>query len=527
MSKTNYLTRRSGVYYFRRKIPLALQPTIGRKEVCFSLGTKDPKEAERLAREKAVEIDREWASIQQSITTPAIPASELTLSHYEQIQQTFSNAVLSFMESRKVQGISDAEYDEFETLLAAVDSASRKQFTRGNFRAVAAVLEAWAGVLHITLPDRETPAYRETLLNISKAMRHTIQQAKALHAGDLVPIPPRPAHTALNVDPAVSSTNETSWPVLLERWANERAPRSKTLAEWQLYVGRFADLNPDISIEQTEKRHVVAFKDWLVAKDYSPATVEKHLTAIRSLLGWALDNDIITRNPATGVRIAKATNSAPSRQPYSLEDLNAIFSTAIFREGERPKAGRGEAAFWLPLLGLFTGARLEELGQLLCADVRERDQVHFIAISDAEEGQSVKTNSSRRFIPLHPELLRLGFLDYVADQREQGHQRLFHLLDAGKHGAYTVMWSKWYGRFARKPPLNMPSTKVFHSFRHTFKDAARNSGIPKDVHDAFTGHSSGDVGSTYGNGHSLQSLATWMVKLEYPGLQLDFTGRPM
>ncbi|RQW23315.1 hypothetical protein EHS17_14430 [Rhodobacteraceae bacterium CH30] len=169
MSKTNYLTRRSGVYYFRRKIPLALQSTIGRKEVCFSLGTKDPKEAERLAREKAVEIDREWATIQQSATALPIPASELTLPHFEQLQQIFSHAVLSRMEDRKTGGVISAEeYDDFEALLNAIDDASRKQFPRGDFKAVEAVLEAWAGVLHITLPDRETPAYRAVLLNVSK-----------------------------------------------------------------------------------------------------------------------------------------------------------------------------------------------------------------------------------------------------------------------------------------------------------------------------------------------------------------------
>ncbi|ASJ25979.1 phage integrase SAM-like domain-containing protein [Laribacter hongkongensis] len=321
----------------------------------------------------------------------------------------------------------------------------------------------------------------------------------------------------------IPSGGGTSWLVLLERWASERVPTSKTLAEWRLYVDRFLEQNPAVTVEQTEKSHVVGFKDWLVAKQYSSATVEKHLTAIKRLLGWALDNDIISRNPASGVRVAKAANAAPGRQPYSLEDLNAIFGMPIFRKAERPKAGRGEAAFWLPLLGLFTGARLEELGQLLCSDVRERDRVNYIAISDAEEGQSVKTSSSRRLIPLHPELLRLGFLDYVADQRKRGHQHLFHLLESNRHGACTAAWSKWYGRFARTPSLNMPKSKVFHSFRHTFKDAARNSGIPKDVHDAFTGHSANDVGSTYGNGPSLQSLAVWISKLEYPGLQLDFT----
>ncbi|MCG9040039.1 DUF6538 domain-containing protein [Laribacter hongkongensis] len=205
MSKTNYLTRRSGVYYFRRKIPLALQSIIGRKEVCFSLGTKDSKEAERLARERAVALDRDWEAIRLLGISPPVSAARLALSDFDQLQQMFSHAVLSRMESRTLAGMSSEEYDDFEALLAAVDTSARKQFPRGDFRAVEAVeavLEAWSGMLHITLPDRETPAYREVLLNVSKAMRHTIQQAKALHSGDLVVVPPRPTHDALSGDSA-------------------------------------------------------------------------------------------------------------------------------------------------------------------------------------------------------------------------------------------------------------------------------------------------------------------------------------
>ena len=136
--KTNYLTRRSGVYYFRRKIPLELQPILGRKEVCFSLGTKDPKEAERLARERAVVLDRDWEAIQLLNTAPPVSAAKLTLSDFDQLQQMFSHAVLSRMEARTLAGMSPEEYDEFEELLVAVDTSARKQFPRGDFRAVSA-----------------------------------------------------------------------------------------------------------------------------------------------------------------------------------------------------------------------------------------------------------------------------------------------------------------------------------------------------------------------------------------------------
>jgi integrase len=50
----------------------------------------------------------------------------------------------------------------------------------------------------------------------------------------------------------------------------------------------------------------------------------------------------------------------------------------------------------------------------------------------------------------------------------------------------------------------MPSTVVFHSFRHTFKDMCRDALIPRDIHQALTGHAKQTVGDTYGKGYSLE-----------------------
>lgn len=59
--------------------------------------------------------------------------------------------------------------------------------------------------------------------------------------------------------------------------------------------------------------------------------------------------------------------------------------------------------------------------------------------------------------------------------------------------------------------------KVFHSFRHTFKDACRRARIPEAVHDALTGHASGSVGRRYGSGQPVEVLAEAVAKLGYSG----------
>jgi integrase len=248
----------------------------------------------------------------------------------------------------------------------------------------------------------------------------------------------------------------------------------------------------------------------------APATVTKQLGALSSLLQYSVDNDLLAINVATGVRVARSKVEKKARLPYDIDDLNKIFSCPIYTDGGRPQGGGGEAAYWLPLLALYTGARLEELGQLRKKDIRQSGNIWYIRITDEAEGASLKTHSSRRVIPIHKELLRLGFVEYAHQQRE----RIFPALKVDSHESLTGNFSKWWGRYARKVIGIEDERKVFHSFRHAFKDACRNSGINQEIHDAFTGHAGSNVGSTYGSGPWLPRLAKEMAQLKYEGLKL-------
>jgi integrase len=158
-------------------------------------------------------------------------------------------------------------------------------------------------------------------------------------------------------------------------------------------------------------------------------------------------------------------------------------------------------------------ARLEELGQLRVSDVREEDGVPYLAIEPGD-GKRVKTKSSRRRVPLHPELVNLGFLDFKAKQETSGEVRLFPELK-GTRFSLTAAWSKYWGRHARSLGITDPR-KVMHSFRHGWKTAAR-SVMSEELHDAITGHSNGSVGRAYGN-VPLKPLADAMAKIRFEGI---------
>src|SRR4029453_4449371 len=121
------------------------------------------------------------------------------------------------------------------------------------------------------------------------------------------------------------------------------------------------------------------------------------------------------------------------------------------------------ADYWLPWLGLYTAARLEELGQLRTGDVKHENDVDYFAIEPGD-GKRVKTKSSRRCVPIHPELIKLGFLGFVDGQRRAGGARLFPELKATSYGSVTAGWSKFWSRHTRALGVGDPR-KVFHSFR--------------------------------------------------------------
>ena len=113
----------------------------------------------------------------------------------------------------------------------------------------------------------------------------------------------------------------------------------------------------------------------------------------------------------------------------------------------------------------------------------------------ADSSKAVKTAAARRYVPVHAELVRCGFLDFVAQRRKDGFRRLFPELKAYR-GRTTKEWSKFWARHTDEHVTDSPS-KTFHSFRHLFVARLRAAGVDRDVIKAI-GHANKDVTAGYG-----------------------------
>ena len=214
----------------------------------------------------------------------------------------------------------------------------------------------------------------------------------------------------------------------------------------------------------------------------APRTREKHLDRLRLFFGIWVKRRLIPFNPCDGFQVTnKAQDEARSREPFSSEDLKAIFSPECVPHTQPHK-------YWPPILALYSGARVNEIAQLFVDDIEEIAGIWGMHIR-----RQTKNKSSRRFVPLHPELIRLGFLDYVNDVRQARFEHVFPGLTWGENGPGDVI-GDWFNRtYLRKTCGITNPAKVFHSFRHTFATAAERAGIPDGRIAQLTGHSTGST----------------------------------
>ncbi len=261
----------------------------------------------------------------------------------------------------------------------------------------------------------------------------------------------------------------------------------------------------------------------------SATTVNKQLTILAAIVSNAQRDGLLDSMPSfvspfdKDVKLRIDAREIEEREPFDVADLRALFGTAVFSEGKRPKGGGGEAAFWFPLIALFSGMRLSEMAGLLIGDLRRDEETGrwFFDVRPNSE-RSVKNASSIRRVPVHRELERIGLLRYRESLSAKG-SRLDDSLwpDVGSaeksEDRATTPWSKWFGRYLRTKAGITSSRKVFHSFRHTFKRMARSAELSEELHDALTGHSGGGrVGRSYGRGYAFDTFASAIDRLAMP-----------
>lgn len=350
-----------------------------------------------------------------------------------------------------------------------------------------------------------------------------------------------------------TSSNDYALSKLLERYLEAKSVSPSTESDWRVSVKRFTDIHGDKSVLEITRGDARAFRvllvkvpsrmpdklrkgnvqkavEWADKNDVarlSPASVNKQLTAVKSVLTWAFRETELSddrqdfNNPFASVSVRDDRIQEEKRVPLSIDDLNAIFGSDHF-------AKRTGADRWIPLIMLYSGAGLEEVGQLETADIRQDGEVWYFNMMILDEhGSRTKTLKNTehrtRTIPVHPRLIELGLLAYHEERCNAGDSRLFPELRRSGTDKLTKEYSKSFGRFLRNKIKITDRRKVLYSLRHNFKLATQRAMIPEDIQEALMGHSTKIVSRSHYGAHIRtvpELLLAAISSAEHAGLDL-------
>ena len=290
---------------------------------------------------------------------------------------------------------------------------------------------------------------------------------------------------------------------------------------------------PNLSLQKQIERAAQDKKPVLSAN-----TQSFYLDCLRDILQMAVRKRVIPFNPAADVKPLKLGTLSPEekRLPLTPAQLKQFFEGSFYRscapDAPKPYVQKNRPwRFWLPLLMLFSGARPNEILQLDVEDIKRTEAgTWYLDLQDDNGSKQLKTKSSRRRVPIHPEIVKLGFLAFVEERRKAQKgtgPRLFYTVTANKYGSYSDTPSKAFNRTYIRQETVLSSRQALYSLRHNVRDALRRAKAPPEAL-RIAGWAIGQsVSDHYGDPGNPDLNAEHVAAISYPGLDLTFLHLPV
>jgi len=516
------------IFHLRVKVPTLLLPVLDRTELRFTLKTGDRRTARRRASRLTGRLERAFIELayQRTWILPALKRGEMDKTEIHKIVRAYVTQALDDFDTEQAtgrRGNSNTVDDEIEGFDIALYHSRRTLSEKRHVEFMSPHVDLLLKEMGIKL-DKASESYQVVCRELLKADIRTLEANESRHLGrfkgtdeatilrDLnVPEEDKPAAPAPTPIVPEKPDSKVTLGELVEEFTRMKVghggwgkttvdnhrPKFAALIQFmgadtplnritvtkcrgyaqvlELLPPRFALTKPyeDISGLTPSK-----------LKDKNPRTLDvatrrDYLVLYHSLFKFAVENEYTDKNPiVSGIIPPRKRKAREQRLKFDdPQDLLRIFNPDTYLKWSAGRPSR----FYLPLLGLFTGCRIEEVASLYCEHVRMEDGLWFISIN-RDYDRLLKNDNAERAIPLHPTLVDVfRFPQYVekvrAQHRAQGsaksQQRVFPELTPVNH-KYSHAPSKAFGLYLRKKAGITDKRKVFHSFRHNVADHLKN-----------------------------------------------------
>ncbi|TAV33693.1 site-specific integrase [Rhizobium ruizarguesonis] len=555
MAKVPGLKLRGNTYIYRKRVPADLIEAIGKTEEKISLGTSDYKVAVKEAHIRAVQLDLLWEKHREAInrgekvsSKPVVTDADMRravlgsfwrqeqaiiVTNDDEVRENIEHEIGGYQ--KKDPSAEAALFSQAKTIikerklnipLPADWKAGEpaEPFTASPELVRLLELVRRADIEHLKRMldrmdgnhgDRAHDPLFEGINSVSSAP--AINDAVAL--GEAI--------TRMQNDPLRAQFGDTAdakyvmtFRAMREAIGDDRKLTSITRAECaaaqELIAGIPANVKKLKAYDKCQTlREIAELGAQRTDKMMSSTTITVYTHTMSAFFNWCIKKGLLTVNPATRLAPGRSTGDVTKR-PFKIAEMNTIVAGL----GDWSDRGKLAGRWWVPMIAIYSGMRMGEIVTLGVDDIGVRDGIECFVLRKTAD-RSLKTPGSERVIPIHPELIKLGLPQRVAKIRDQGGGRLFPELPGEKQDEISDLFQKRFAYWQKKTLGIAEKGVSFHSFRHGFRDALREAGVPIDSTRALGGWArSGGVEERYGQGTRPSTLAKWMAEVSYKGLIL-------
>ena len=541
--------------WFRMAVPTEHQDHAGKKIIQCSLGTDNRREASILAGKMRADLFEQWRG--RAVPSERDLEEAATIVGYDWELEGMDKG------RRAMRGMSLAMWAAHTRFEQSRLAEQAQRAATGDSAAVATLADDIVDALRWALP-KDSEGYSKLCELLNDASLAARKVSRRRHAGEV------DADTDSKLVQRVRQRENETAPggqtiiELFDRYAAQRLREGKppdSVQQERIVVEQFADFAGNerrlgsitrddvrdwrdaMAAMPRNYRNANAYKGLnmraaaakaiaLGAQTLSPVTQNKNMSAVSPFFGWAVRNGYAEGNPCDGLFLA-LDKTANVRDPFTVGQLNEMLQSPLFtgflKDEFEHKSGNVHAndwRRWIPLVAMFTGARIGEIAQLRLEDLEEQHGRWFIHIrDDAKTGQRTKSGKSR-MVPVHSALRGMGFLRFHADQLARSatsaNRQLFPELEVNARDHIGAQPSRfWRVYLSRIGVKNGGDGLGAHAFRHTMADELRAAGFLDDQFGPLIlGHHKGSVTGKYGRlpRGTADMLCAMIDKVEFKGV---------
>ncbi|EJB8584481.1 site-specific integrase [Vibrio parahaemolyticus] len=228
-----------------------------------------------------------------------------------------------------------------------------------------------------------------------------------------------------------------------------------------------------------------AYIEHLKAEGRSAKTNKDYFAVVKQFFTWCHSKRLMKVNPCLNLspKFKSDKHASEQRDVWKACELDMLFKSAEYQN-------KSADFRYITELQAYHGLRPNEACQLFVGDVQTEDNLWYINITDVGDQQHLKNEHSVRQIPIHPDVVHSGFIDFVQTKAAQ-HSPTTPLFDYKPYG-HDYDWSKYYrvefGKLQTKIGMEPGARPTPYGFRHTFIDELKNAELAEALVSEYVGH---------------------------------------